>query len=93
LEVARLAGLPETVLTRAQAIFAHTDHLEGFVAVESNRLQSASVTTESIAFSCRAQQEELIRSIRDVDTSSLRPIDALVFLDELKNRAAKALNS
>ena len=96
IEVGRLAGLPETVITRARAVLRLLEDEQLAAALQAGaermvpkpgeaRTQSAPPAAQLALF---AQiPHPLITRLRDLDPNQLTPIDALRLLDELSRQA------
>lgn len=72
IEVARLAGLPEQVLERAEALLLNP---------------SAPVTVKPTKRDVNPLNQKFIRKIKSIDPNSLTPLNALIILSELKEES------
>lgn len=82
IQVARMAGVPASVLERASEIL---DQLEGSEAAPAaSRIQEQ--TLQMTLFT--GEPPEVVKRLRSLDTSSLTPLEALVLLDNLKREYA-----
>ncbi len=77
IQVARLAGLPERVVERAQQVLAE---LERPAAAEDDRLQAA------------GEVQEILQEVCQLDIANLTPVQALVFLNELQTRVKRVIS-
>ncbi|HEV2124784.1 MAG TPA: DNA mismatch repair protein MutS, partial [Chloroflexota bacterium] len=88
-EVARMAGVPTAVVSRAREILRT---LEGSRAVESRvieHLDTAPVTAADLAYQAAPpprREEELEERIRAADLNRMTPLDALILLADLQTR-------
>ena len=78
IEVARLAGLPETVVSRAKTILRELES-------ESGRPAPAAPTEAQVSFAAVAESE-VIDKLRRAQVDTLSPIEALNLLYELKQK-------
>ncbi len=96
IEVGRLAGLPETVITRARAVLRLLEDEQLAAALQAGadrrvptageaRRQSAPPAAQLALFA--QVPHPLIGRLRDLDPNQLTPIDALRLLDELSRQA------
>ena len=83
IQVARMAGIPRDVLSRAAEVLAD---LEGREAVPTGNVRRAALQMTLF----EAEEPEIIKRLRELDTSSLTPVEALVLLDNLKSESAKS---
>ncbi len=87
IQVARIAGVPERVLLRAQEIL---ENLESGEIDESGRPRlarshrSGEQATDRQLPLFGSQERDLVQWIRDLDISSITPLQALVELDRIK---------
>ena len=94
IQVARLAGIPGNVIKRAKKILASVENSAG------NLKPSASVSTEESNSMSEAVQMNLFRKPRDtiveklgrIDVATMTPLEALNYLDELKELAKDVSN-
>ena len=97
IHVARLAGIPETVITRSQAIHSKleietnicdeinvTDKKQIEVPLQNKTLNKKNEPGQLSLFD--TQSYEVIELIRKLDISSITPLEALNKLNELKSR-------
>jgi DNA mismatch repair protein MutS len=95
IQVAKLAGLPDEVVTKARGIL---DRLEESDINKKNQLEEAAVTTSLEAKDTqkpKAQQlnmfnfkdEELVEALREIDIMNITPIDAMNTLYKLVKKA------
>ena len=92
IEVARLAGLPNSVLRRAFELLEIFER-EGFevknVAKISAPLPQLALKRQIMMFSPEA--DGLVEEIAELDTDSMTPLEALNILSKLRKRSRKAL--
>ncbi|MBO5767774.1 MAG: DNA mismatch repair protein MutS, partial [Clostridia bacterium] len=77
IEVAKLAGVPETVVNRAKQV------LSGLVENEARPVIRKNAEEDNISFEALNEQRVLDR-IRSVDINTLTPYEAITLLYELK---------
>ncbi len=87
IEVARLAALPITVITRAQEILALHEKTEHAAAEELSPRATASAPVQIRLF--EPVNYEIANRIRAVDVDNLRPLEALRLLAELQAELRK----
>ncbi len=78
-EVAALAGVPETVTSRAKRILK---------SLEKNDLAKAPVEVEEAEIEEQSPMTEIFNDLRELDVNSLSPIQALMLLSDIKNKLA-----
>jgi DNA mismatch repair protein MutS len=86
-QVARIAGIPEEVIERAKEILSNLekgeiDDLGRPRLARSKQTQNSQSTSQMNLFGWH--NEGLIKRIRELDISSITPLDALVELDRIK---------
>jgi len=86
-QVARIAGIPEEVIERAKEILSNLekgeiDDLGRPRLAKSKETQNSKSTSQMNLFGWHNQG--LIKRIREIDISSMTPLDALVELDRIK---------
>jgi DNA mismatch repair protein MutS len=86
IHVARLAGIPPEVLTRAREILADLEAGEPSSAA-STRIGPQPAAYQLSIFS--AQDDSIISELKELDLNELTPIEALSKLNELKKKAQK----
>lgn len=88
IEVAALAGVPQEVITRAKVILRG---LEGDGAVKPAKAakNQPNETAESQLSLSSLAENEIMARLRDMDVSTLTPIEALNILYEISNQAKK----
>jgi DNA mismatch repair protein MutS len=88
--VAKLAGLPETVLARARALLATLEAGGAAPSAPKNRVKSAANQDQLQLFGARSVETrghaELIDTIRALDLDRLTGLEALQFLARLKQK-------
>ncbi len=83
IQVARMAGLPKTVLERATEVLSD---LEGSESVPG----AAQVRERSLQLTLFHQEEPaVLKRLRDLDPNTLTPVEALVVLNNLKRECAE----
>ena len=75
IEVAKLAGIPQRVITRAKELLGEMENQTGFNKTEKNY-------TDQISFSS-ISHEEIAEKLRKTNVDELTPEDAKYFLEEL----------
>lgn len=85
IDVAKLAGIPSSVVVRAREILS--DLMEGKAVEKQNSMEGRDVEGQMNLFS--AYQSDAERIIRQTDVDSLTPIEALNLLYELKSIVKK----
>jgi DNA mismatch repair protein MutS len=89
IEVARLAGLPASVIDRARRVLAqHEKSEKRNVALE---VEDASAPLQLTIFTPLSQR--ILDRITDLDTNTLTPLQALNLLEELKSEIRDAANT
>jgi len=83
--VARLAGIPESVINNARTILMNI----GKKAKTVSSVQ-ADVPVQTSLFSDQAAQPEIVQEIMRLDMEKMRPIDALNILYKIREKAAKS---
>ena len=78
IEVARLAGLPEELLTRAKALLTGLEQQTG-VSLDKIETPEEPVTAETK----NLEGEKLIQLLRNIDVNALTPLEALTVLNDL----------
>jgi DNA mismatch repair protein MutS len=95
IEVAKLAGLPAGVLSRAREILRNLEAMEvdegGHAALARGRRKKAAGTSQLGLFGAGAAPadpavEEVAKALRALDVDALRPLDALNLLAGLKKK-------
>jgi DNA mismatch repair protein MutS len=82
IQVARMAGVPASVLDRSSQVLSD---LEGKESAPS----AAAIQTRSLQLTLFAAEESpIVKALRELDTSTLTPVEALVLLDNLKRESA-----
>lgn len=80
IEVAKLAGLPEELLSRANQILAHQESTANNTVVESNGR-----ITENL----RPEEQEVLSIIKELDINTIPPIMAFTTLNDLIDKLKK----
>ena len=75
IEVAKLAGIPQRVITRAKELLGEMENQTGFNKAEKNY-------TDQVSFSS-ISHEEIAEKLRKTNVDELTPEDAKYFLEEL----------
>jgi DNA mismatch repair protein MutS len=95
IEVAKLAGLPAGVLSRAREILRNLEAMEvdegGHAALARGRRRKGAGTSQLGLFGAGAAPtdpavEEVAKALRALDVDALRPLDALNLLAGLKKK-------
>lgn len=92
IQVARLAGLPETVIQRAREIL---DHLEspalespdGLPPVRSQPTREPETGPSQLSLFAPAQEHPVLEELRRLDPLKMTPLEALQKLDDLRRKA------
>jgi DNA mismatch repair protein MutS len=84
IQVAKLAGIPQSVIERAREILETLERKERDVVEETRRRGPAPQGRQLGLFSSREQA--IVDAIREIDLDALTPIDAMNRLYELKKR-------
>jgi DNA mismatch repair protein MutS len=88
IQVARLAGLPATVVVRAQEILRNLERTEfdreGRPRLARSEAADAPAGRQLALFS--GQDEAALDDLRRVDVNGMTPVEALAFLAEIKKR-------
>lgn len=77
IQVARMAGVPKSVLKRADEVLADLEQHETSPSAASVREPNFQMTL------FEPQEPELLKTLRTIDTSTMTPVEALVLLDNL----------
>lgn len=86
IEVAKLAGIPESVVERAKAILRGIESGETAVmAVPQSRVAEE---TEQLSLLGSVETNPLLQKLRDLDVNTLTPIEAMQLLYELSKEAS-----
>lgn len=85
IHVAKLAGLPDSVIKRANSLL---DHFEGNEVADLSSLPEAELETDAgFLFSLpesNQNKNEVLTKLSEVDPDEITPLQALIFLKELK---------
>ena len=84
IQVAKLAGIPQSVIERAQEILVTLERKERDVVEETRRRGPASPVRQLGLFGAREQ--DVLDALRAIRVETLSPIEALNQLDALKRR-------
>lgn len=82
-QVARMAGLPKQVLERAAEILADLESNDTAPSAGKIREKSLQLTL------FQQEEPEVLKRLRDLDTTTMTPVEALVLLENLKREYAK----
>lgn len=86
IHVAKLAGLPEVILNRANRILSNIKKKEIYISkVEDRKKQEKEIGAENINLN-DLKYANLVQDIKDIDINNLTPIQAISKLQELKNQ-------
>ncbi|MBI5499200.1 MAG: DNA mismatch repair protein MutS [Deltaproteobacteria bacterium] len=88
IQVARLAGLPATVVRRAGALLEELEQQGGEAGPRRGLRPAAPAGPDQVSLFAAAERSELERKLADVDLDHTTPLDALAFLATLKREAA-----
>jgi DNA mismatch repair protein MutS len=80
IQVARMAGVPPRVLSRAAEVLGTLEDRERAPRAVGPSLQNVQLTLFEM------EESEVVKELRDLDVSRLTPLEALVKLDQLKKR-------
>lgn len=83
IHVARMAGIPKEVVERAAEVLSDLEGKEA--SPQASRIKER--TLQMTLF--EAQESEVEKKLKELDPNTLTPVEALVVLEELKQRAAK----
>jgi DNA mismatch repair protein MutS len=84
IQVAKLAGIPHSVIDRAREILDTLERKERDVVEETRRRGPKPATTQLGLFS--SKEQSIIDALRELDLNSLTPIEAMNRLYELKTK-------
>ena len=84
IQVAKLAGIPHSVIDRAREILETLERKERDVVEETRRRGPKPATTQLGLFS--SKEQSIIDALRELDLDALTPIEAMNRLYELKTR-------
>ena len=87
IQVARLAGIPDTVINRAKTVLARVesgDHLIKNKALNPGKKKSSAQTQLSLF---RKPEEVILEKLINLDISTMTPLDAINYLNDLKQQA------
>ena len=91
IEVASLAGIPETVIKRAKTILKALEE-KGTVQVKGKEKTVKLPETQGVQFDfSQAPKDDLIEEIKKIDINILSPIEAMNKLFEIKKKADEIL--
>ena len=85
IEVAKLAGIPETVIKRAKSILDSID-VKKINMSDVSDLDTIELNEEQITFSSNTQND-IIKELKELEVTTLTPIEALNILYELNNKS------
>ena len=86
IEVAKLAGVPDSVIDRAKHCLAELIESQGIAAPDEARVLSADDPLSQISFS-DMQADEIRDTLRQTDLNTLTPLEALNLLYTLQRKA------
>ncbi len=92
IQVARLAGLPEQVIKRSKDVLSSVENGEGgsgSISVSENSSDIPEKKQKQLSL-FRKPEEIIIDRLQNLNISNLTPIEALNYLNELKEKAKKA---
>jgi DNA mismatch repair protein MutS len=85
IQVARLAGIPRTIIERAREILITLERKERDVVAETQRRTGMPVRQLGL-FGGDPREQEVISALRAIDLDSMKPIDALNELARMKEK-------
>ena len=80
--VARLAGIPSSIVNRAWEILRELEEYQGSV-----KLSATGNSVEGVQLSFLNKSTQLVDEIKDIEISNLTPLEAITKLYELQNKA------
>ncbi|MBE42097.1 MAG: DNA mismatch repair protein MutS [Chloroflexi bacterium] len=80
--VARLAGIPSSIVNRAWEILRELEEYQGSV-----KLSATGDTVEGVQLSFLDKPTQLVDEIKDIEISNMTPLEAITKLYELQNKA------
>ena len=95
IQVAKLAGLPESVIRRANEIVDEliandiTDIVKNIsveVGIKKKKARLDEVDLTQISLFDTVRDDDIINQLKDIDINNLRPVDALNILSDLQNK-------
>ena len=89
IEVAKLAGLPEEVITRAREVLVQHERAEDSATRKLSMAASAAAANDGAATQMTIftpLSQKIVDRLKSTDVNQLTPIDALNLLNELKNQ-------
>lgn len=89
IQVARLAGVPAKVLTRAKTILKELEDADIIKKESKNKKAKAQVEGQIGLFQEEKKEPSVIRMLKEIDTTALTPMQAMNFLYELQQEALK----
>lgn len=81
IQVARMAGIPKQVLARAAEVLAD---LEGREAIPSGKIKPGALQMALF----EPTEPEVVKRLRELDTSTMTPVEALVLLENLRRETS-----
>jgi len=84
IHVAKLAGIPDSVIQRARQILKTLEKKERDLIEETSEGLAGAIPTQLSLFQSR--EKEVLGRLRAMDVNSLSPVEALNALDDLRNR-------
>jgi DNA mismatch repair protein MutS len=83
IQVARMAGIPRSVLDRAAEVLADLEGRES--APSASQIRGRALQLELF----QQEEPEVMKRLRSLDTTTMTPVEALVLLDNLKREYAR----
>ncbi|MBS1704686.1 MAG: DNA mismatch repair protein MutS [Armatimonadetes bacterium] len=80
IHVAKAAGMPPTVLARATEILSELEHREDSPKPVAPKVQKLQLTL------FESEEQEVVRTLRNVDVNTMTPVQALALLESLKQQ-------
>lgn len=89
IQVARLAGIPDSVIRRAKEIcneLIDTDITEKIKNIKINNDFKKVPESTQLSLFASAEESQVLQEIKDMDLSNMTPMKALLYLNELQER-------
>ena len=95
MDVARLAGVPDSVIERAKELLVELTNADITEKVQENRIKPEKkpkpkkydqVDLDQISLFDTVRDEDVVKELQEMDLANLTPIDALNTLYRLQNR-------
>lgn len=95
IEVAKLSGIPNEILTRARSILVKLEKRRHIIEekIKNEQMLLFNTFTENNEYNeeieVNKKENEILEELKNIDVESLKPIDALLKLNDLVNRLKK----